>query len=197
MERVASVWTAPARPARCFDRRVKVSAAADRRHSSYVTGVGLQGRRVSWRLFLSALRARRRNGGGQFFDVVAGEGFDCNARGPREPEGINQPLHAPLVYPIIDGLPRYAADPANGSWPAREPDGRGDEIRPADPGSSRARTLFVVRHVSTLTSRRPQGQMRDIAILFLLSRHSRTTLTTVTRRWFPQKLSGRAGTVGA
>jgi hypothetical protein len=50
------------------------------------------------------------NGGGELFNIVPGQVFDRHAGGARQPERVDQALHAPLVDPVIDGLARCPAD---------------------------------------------------------------------------------------
>ena len=105
-----------------------------------------------------ALWARCLNGGGQLFNIVPGQVFDRHAGGARQPERVDQALHAPLVDPVIDGLARYPADGRCRTRPACQPDRRSNEIGLAYPGSPHGCSPLVFLHVSTF--RRRSGRLQ-------------------------------------
>ena len=84
--------------------------------------------------------------GGELLNIVPAQVFDCHAGGAREPERVDQALHAPLVDPVIDGLARHPTNGRCRTWPACQPDRRCNEIRLAD-----SVLLTVVRRSCFLT----------------------------------------------
>jgi len=95
----------------------------------------LETSRTRWHRLPPTPGTRRLNRSGQLFHIVAGEVLDRDAGGAREPERVNQALHAALANPVIDGLTGHPADGRHRTRATGKSDGRGDQIGPGYPFS--------------------------------------------------------------
>jgi hypothetical protein len=100
------------------------------------------------------------NGSGKLFDVIPSQVFDRDARGARQPERVDQALHAPFIDPVIDGLARYSADGRRRTRSAGQSDRRCNEIGLAYPGSPGCPPPDLL-HMSTFKRRPIQVQTEE------------------------------------